>query len=309
MRTSDHLTEIAETVLNEVVDLSWNHLVTKHGTPTCQLEKKKPDRGFVVIAYGKLGGIELGYSSDLDLVFLHAGTKGQTHEGKFPIDNTLFFSRLGQRVVHVLTAHTAAGMLYEPDMRLRPSGKAGPLVVHIEGFKDYQINKAWTWEHQALVRARPTSGGSQMVKQFNEIRKTVLKLSRVKSKLQYEITDMRERLRKEQLRSEPGFFDLKQDTGGIVDIEFLVQYLVLLNSSEYTELVKWTDNVRILETLSETGILKDHAAEILKEAFLTYRAAVHKLNLQERPTMVPVSKFRSLREEVEKIWHHFFHQR
>ena len=302
MRTSDHLTEIAEIILNEVVELSWHYLATKHGLPTCQIDNKTIDRGFAVIAYGKLGGIELGYASDLDLVFLHAGIRGQTNGKENPIDNAHFFSRLGQRVIHMLTAHTAAGILYEPDMRLRPSGKAGPLVSHIEGFKDYQMNNAWTWEHQALVRARPVIGEPRMMKQFNQIRAAVLSLPRKKSKLRKEIVDMRKRLRKEQSKSEPGFFDLKQDTGGIVDIEFLVQYLVLQRSYEHNKLLQWTDNVRILETLSETGVLKDHTAQLIKDAFLTYRAAVHQLNLQEKPAIVPASRFRSLRETVEGIW-------
>jgi glutamate-ammonia-ligase adenylyltransferase len=302
MRASDHLTEIAETVLNEVVELSWHHLTTKHGAPACRINDTPIDRGFAVIAYGKLGGIELGYASDLDLVFLHAGTKGQTDGGKPSIDNAYFFSRLGQRVIHMLTTHTTAGMLYEPDMRLRPSGKAGPLVIHIEGFKDYQMHNAWTWEHQALVRARPIIGETRMMKRFNQIRSTVLSLPRKQSKLRKEIVDMRNRLRKEQSTSDPSIFDLKQDTGGIVDIEFLVQYLVLLKAYEHNELSKWTDNVRILDTLSETGVLKDRTARLIKDAFLTYRAAVHALNLQEKQAVVPASRFRRLRETVQGIW-------
>ena len=302
MRTSDHLTEIAETILHEVVELSWQHLTIKHGVPTCRIGDKTIDRGFAVIAYGKLGGIELGYASDLDLVFLHAGTEGQTNGNEAPIDNAYFFSRLGQRVIHMLTAHTAAGVLYEPDMRLRPSGKAGPLVIHIEGFNDYQMNNAWTWEHQALVRARPIIGETRMMKQFSQIRNAVLSLPRKKSKLRKEIIDMRERLRNEQSRSEPGFFDLKQDTGGIVDIEFLVQYLVLLKSYEHNELSKWTDNVRILETLSATGVLETRAAQLIKDAYLSYRSAVHELNLQEKQAVVPAARFRSLRERVKGIW-------
>ncbi|NQT68885.1 MAG: bifunctional [glutamate--ammonia ligase]-adenylyl-L-tyrosine phosphorylase/[glutamate--ammonia-ligase] adenylyltransferase, partial [Desulfobacteraceae bacterium] len=302
MRTSDHLTEIAETVLNEVVELAWSHLVEKHGRPLCRLCEDGRGRGFAVIAYGKLGGIELGYSSDLDLVFLHAGIEGQTHGGLRPIDNSQFFARLGQRVIHILSAHTPAGMLYEPDMRLRPSGSQGLLVSHIEGFKDYQMNKARTWEHQALIKARSVSGDLKIAEHFDQIRQEVLAGPRIKTDLQKEVADMRKNMRRELLNPEPGFFDLKQDSGGIVDIEFLVQYLVLLKSCEYAQLLQWTDNVRILETLIETGILEKHTANLLKEAYLTYRAAVHKLNLQEKPAQIPESKFRSLRENVEKIW-------
>ncbi len=302
MRTSDHLTEIAETVLKEVVELSWSHLVEKHGAPTCQMDGMEIGRGFSVIAYGKLGGIELGYGSDLDMVFLHAGTKGQTFGGKHPIDNQQFFARLGQRVIHILTTHSAVGKLYEPDMRLRPSGSSGILVSHIEGFKDYQTNKAWTWEHQALIKARPISGDINMAKRFEQIRNEVLARPRIKAQLKQDVVDMRERLRKELSNTEPGLFDLKQDTGGIVDIEFLVQYLVLLKSFEYKELLKWTDIVRLLETLKETGIINDQVAHILKVAYLTYRSAVHQFSLQEKPAKAPEIKFFGMRENVRQIW-------
>jgi glutamate-ammonia-ligase adenylyltransferase len=302
MRTSDHLTEIAETVLNEVVELSWNHLIEKHGAPTCQMDGMEIGRGFSVIAYGKLGGIELGYGSDLDMVFLHSGTEGRTYGGKHTIDNQQFFARLGQRVIHILTTHTAVGKLYEPDMRLRPSGSSGILVSHIEGFRDYQTNKAWTWEHQALIKARPISGDINMAKRFEQIRNEVIARPRIKAKLTKDIIDMRERMRKELSNPDPKLFDLKQDTGGIVDIEFLVQYLVLLRSCEYKELLKWTDIVRLLETLKETGIISDQIAHILKFAYLTYRSSVHQFSLQEKPAKAPEAKFRGMRESVGQIW-------
>ena len=305
MRTSDHLTEIAETVLNKVVDLSWEHLVQRHGTPTCQLDGESIGKGFAVIAYGKLGGFELGYGSDLDLVFLHAGIQGQTRGGKYPIDTAQYFARLGQRVVHILTAHTPSGVLYQPDMRLRPSGSAGILVSHIQGFKEYQLNNAWTWEHQAIIKARPISGNIRMAARFEQIRKQVLIQPRIMNKLKQEVVEMRDRMRRELSNPQPELFDLKQGAGGIVDIEFLVQYLVLLNASEYNELTRWTDTVRLLETLNQTGIIDADIAYLLKEAYLTYRAAVHRLNLQEKPAKVPEDKFADLRENVEKIWHVF----
>ncbi|MGD9300620.1 MAG: bifunctional [glutamate--ammonia ligase]-adenylyl-L-tyrosine phosphorylase/[glutamate--ammonia-ligase] adenylyltransferase, partial [Desulfobacterales bacterium] len=158
MRVSDYLSEIAESILSEVVDLAWNHLVAKHGRPVCRLGHKNTNQGFVVIAYGKLGGLELGYGSDLDLVFLHAGTHEQTRGGQKSIDSAQFFNRLGQRVIHILTSHTRAGKAYEIDMRLRPSGSSGILVSHIDAFGNYQLEEAWTWEHQALIKARPVCG-------------------------------------------------------------------------------------------------------------------------------------------------------
>ena len=187
-------------------------------------------------------------------------------------------------------------------MRLRPSGSSGILVSHIEGFKDYQKNKAWTWEHQALIKARPISGDINLAKRFEQIRSEVLARPRIKIQLKKDVIDMRERMRKELSNHDPKLFDIKQDTGGIVDIEFLVQYLVLLRSCEYKELLKWTDIVRLLETLKETGIINDQVAHILKVAYLTYRSAVHQFSLQEEPAKVSETKFRSMRENVGQIW-------
>ncbi|MEA3279779.1 MAG: bifunctional [glutamate--ammonia ligase]-adenylyl-L-tyrosine phosphorylase/[glutamate--ammonia-ligase] adenylyltransferase, partial [Thermodesulfobacteriota bacterium] len=305
MKTSDHLTDLAETIVDKVLESAWNHLIKKYGTPVCEIDGKKIERGFVVIAYGKLGGIELGYGGDIDLVFLHAGTRGQTQGGMRSVDNSQFFARLGQRVIHILTAHTPAGALYETDTRLRPSGSSGILVTHIEAFRDYQTKKAWTWEHQAIVRARAISGNHYLSKYFEQIRKDIIACPRTEAKLKEEVRDMRERMRKENLRYDPKSFDLKQDTGGIVDIEFLVQYLVLLNSYEYNELLKWTDNVRLLQTLAETGVIDKHTAHLLKDAYLSYRKAVHSLNLQEKPAIVPENQFHDLRKQIIKIWKRF----
>ncbi len=304
MRTSDHLTEIAEAVLNQVLELSWNHLVAKHGMPSSSLEGMACSRGFAVIAYGKLGGIELGYGSDLDLVFLHAGNPGET-DGDTPIDNSQFFARLGQRVIHMLTARTSAGYLYEVDMRLRPSGSSGVLVSDVDAFEQYQSEKAWTWEHQALVRSRPIGGDIRICERFEAIRRRVISQIREPDALCREVGEMRERLRREHAGKDPERFDIKQDVGGIVDIEFLVQYLVLSKSHDYPALLQWTDNVRLLQTLIETGFLPDYQAHFLKEAYLTYRAVVHRLNLQEKPAVVPEDRFRSLRENVSTIWKHY----
>jgi glutamate-ammonia-ligase adenylyltransferase len=303
MRVSDHLTDIAEVVLNEVLELAWDYLTAKHGKPTCELKSGEPcERGFAVIAYGKLGGLELGYGSDLDLVFLHSGSSGQTDSNRHPIDNNHFFARLGQRVLHLLTAATRAGILYDTDMRLRPSGSSGILVSHIEGFRDYQLNDAWTWEHQALIRARAVGGDIRLKQEFADIRRQVLSLPRNRQKLHQEVVQMRRRMRRELLKPESGIFQLKQDTGGIVDIEFLVQYLVLLKSHEFPALLEWTDNVRLIQTLIETGVIDEYRAHLLKHAYLIYRAMAHKLSLQEKPARVPEEKFQNLRRKVAEIW-------
>ena len=302
MRTSDYLSELAEVILDKVLDLAWRHLRARHGAPVSFLDSRPCARGFAVIGYGKLGGLELGYGSDLDLVFLHAGSDWESTDGLRPISGAQFFARIGQRIVHVLTAHTRAGRIYEVDMRLRPSGTGGPLVVHVEGFRDYQLNNAWTWEHQAIVRARPVAGDPELARKFNAIRAEVLRRPRDRDTLRREVREMRDRLRAGRLRCDPGIFDLREDRGGIVDIEFLVQYLVLLESCRYPELVAWTDNVRLLQTLIQSGVLDEESGFLLREAYLTFRAKAHQLSLREQPPQVAEARFVPLRDRVRRVW-------
>ena len=293
--------------LHEVLELAWKYLTAKHGLPVCELsDPGSTGRGFAVIAYGKLGGLELGYDSDLDLVFLHAGARGQTDHSERPIENNLFFARLGQRVIHILTATTRAGILYDTDMRLRPSGSSGILVSHIEGFRDYQLHEAWTWEHQALIRARAVGGDHLLMQRFEQVRKEVLAAAREKEKLRDDVYQMRERMRRELLKPESDLFDLKHSPGGIVDIEFLVQYLVLLKSHQHPQLLEWTDNVRLIQTLLETGVIDEISAHRLKHAYLIYRAMVHRLGLQQQPAKIPLQRVRRLQQAVTRIWHEFF---
>jgi glutamate-ammonia-ligase adenylyltransferase len=306
MRVSDYLSEIAETILNEVVDLAYNHLVLKHGRPICRPDDSTDQRGFAVIAYGKLGGLELGYGSDLDLVFLHAGTHEPTTGSESVIDSAQFFNRLGQRVIHILTAHTRAGRAYEIDMRLRPSGSSGILVSHLDAFSDYQLNEAWTWEHQALIKARPICGDDRIAKHFQDTRSRILTRLRPAHELKQEVIRMRERMRTALLKPNPETLDLKQDVGAMVDIEFLVQYLVLLNSHRHPDLLRWTDNVRLLQTLIGSGIMDEYTAHLLKHAYLIYRAAAHQLSLQEKPAIVPREKFEHLQKRVAEIWQQVF---
>ena len=305
MRVSDYLSEIAECILGEVVELAWNHLVAKHGEPVCRLGNKACEQGFAVIAYGKLGGLELGYGSDLDLVFLHAGTGEQTSGGKTAIDSAQFFNRLGQRVIHILTSHTRAGKAYEIDTRLRPSGSSGILVSHIDAFGSYQLEEAWTWEHQALIKARPVYGDDVLANRFETIRQQVLARRRSREKLTTEVAKMRERMRQELLKPEKGILDLKQAPGAMVDIEFLVQFLVLLHSHKYSDLLKWTDNVRLIQALIETGAMDEYTAHVLKHAYLIYRAAAHQLSLQEKPARIPRKDFSLLQQRVQEIWQTF----
>ncbi len=302
MKVSDHLTELAELVVTEIYDLAWGQMVEKYGRPSVFLGPDIQGRGFAVIAYGKLGGIELGYHSDLDLVFLHGGGEGETMDGPRSIDNREFYFRLGQRIVHALMAHTRAGALYEADMRLRPSGSSGMIVSRLDAFREYYMKEAWTWEHQALIRARTICGDTGVATHFDHTRKAVLTRPRRKEKLRRDVLDMRERMRKQRLKPEPAVFDIKQDRGGLVDIEFLVQYLVLLNAGQYPELLQWTDNMRLIETLAAVDVISAQTADKLHEAFLAYRSAVHRLNLQEKPAKQPRERFEPLIRNVLAAW-------
>ncbi len=307
MRVSDHLSDIAVTILEKVVSLSWQHLITKHGHPSASLNGNPCEKGFAVIAYGKLGGLELGYGSDLDMVFIHAGDKGQT-SGAHPIENSQFYARLGQRVVHLLTTHTAAGRIYEVDMRLRPSGSSGMIVSHYTSFQAYQSQDAWTWEHQALLRTRAIIGDKHLTGWFNRVREDILTRRRDKKVLQKEVLTMREKMRSNLAKKSLGDFDLKQGRGGMVDIEFLVQFLVLLNAHKFNKLVTYPDNVRQIQALSETGILDEKVAHLLRRIYLVYRATVHRLNLSEKPHTVPIDTFQDLRQHIDKIWSFYLNQ-
>jgi len=301
MKVSDGLTFLAETILDKVLEMSWDHLVDRYGTPSGDLQTGK--KGFAIIAYGKLGGIELGYGSDLDLVFLHTGTKGYTTGGRMnPMDNSQFYVRLGQRIIHFLTTLIDTGKLYETDMRLRPSGSGGVLVSQMEAFYEYQMKQAWTWEHQALIKARAVSGDMDVGDRFWNMRRQILSFQRDPSELREAVCDMRARLQNEFTETGTSMFDLKHDPGGIIDIEFIVQYLILLNANKFPELAEWTDVVRQLHSLALAGIIDDRTAYILKQAYLVFRYYNHRLSLQGKPAIISVDRFPDLREKVTQIW-------
>ncbi|MCF8037274.1 MAG: bifunctional [glutamate--ammonia ligase]-adenylyl-L-tyrosine phosphorylase/[glutamate--ammonia-ligase] adenylyltransferase [Desulfobacteraceae bacterium] len=309
MKVSDRLTYLAETILETTLELVWRQMVERYGRPSNVAEDEQ-DIGFAVMAYGKLGGYELGYRSDLDLVFLHTAKPGQTTGGRLrPIDNSEFFGRLGQRIIHFLSAPTATGKLYEIDMRLRPSGNAGILVSHIDGFEDYQMKSAWIWEHQAIIKARPIIGSEDVVQRFNRIRRRVIAGARDPENLAGTVLEMRNRMRRAHGSTCAGNFDLKQDPGGVVDIEFLLQFLILRHGYEYAELTRWTDVVRQLNALALCGIIEDLEAHALKQAYLIYRYFVHRMNLHQKSAVLPENRFAELRKRVEGIWRKYFNKK
>ncbi|HQQ62175.1 MAG TPA: bifunctional [glutamate--ammonia ligase]-adenylyl-L-tyrosine phosphorylase/[glutamate--ammonia-ligase] adenylyltransferase, partial [Pseudomonadales bacterium] len=229
MKVSDYLTFMAEVMLAYVLQMVWKPLVAKHGIPQRD-DGSLCEPGFIIVGYGKLGGLELGHGSDLDLVFIHDGGGGETQadkdSGQLPIENSTFFARLGQKIIHILNTRTINGILYEVDMRLRPSGNSGLLVASLQSFARYQQKDAWTWEHQALVRARVVAGCPQLAEKYEAVRADVLGRQRDVDKLGHDVVEMRNKMRVLD-KSNAGHFDLKYGRGGIVDLEFMVQFAVL----------------------------------------------------------------------------------
>ncbi|MNQ70119.1 Glutamate-ammonia-ligase adenylyltransferase [compost metagenome] len=314
MKVSDYLTWLAEAILEQVLQLGWRQVAQRHGYPRRADGSVASEPDFIIVGYGKVGGIELGHSSDLDLVFVHSGDQQTETDGAKPIDSAQFYTRLGQRIIHLLTAQTASGALYEVDMRLRPSGVSGLLASSLAAFERYQESEAWTWEHQALVRARKLAGSDAVATQFEQIRARVLGRERDGAALRAEVGEMRAKMR-DNLGSKstlggtaPEAFDaaatfnLKHDAGGIVDIEFMVQYAVLAWSRQYPELLRFTDNIRILEGLEQAGLIASSDVRLLQEAYKAYRAAAHRLALQKQAGSVGGDHFHEERRGVMRIW-------
>lgn len=302
MQVSDHLTFLAEAIIEQVVMQAWQQVAQRHGVPG-YLESS--DTGFAVIGYGKLGGIELGYGSDLDLVFLYEAHKNMENSltnGDRPIEVGHFYLKLAQRILHLFSTRTTSGELYEVDMRLRPSGASGLMVSEIERFGEYQANEAWTWEHQALVRSRFVFGDNSLAVKFSHIRASVLEQSRDKAELKKAVREMRQKMRDHLLKVTEGQFDLKQSIGGIADIEFIAQYLVLANAHEYPELSIWSDNVRIFAVLAELALLPIMSAQHLTQSYCWLRDENHRLTLQQKSGQLPYIEVAEHAERVLNIY-------
>ncbi len=298
-QVSGYLSDLAEAMLEAVLALAQRSLIAKHGVP------RTP--GFCVVAYGRLGSRELSYGSDLDMIFVHEASDGEEQTGGGqPIPNELFFARLGQRIIHILTARTPAGILYEVDMRLRPSGRSGTLVTTLAAFRDYQLRHAWTWEHQALVRARPVAGSNAVAEAFAEVRREVLCLPRDPEKLRTEVAAMRARMVAAQAPATAGRFDLKHGRGGMIDIEFMIQYWVLCRAHAHPALAGKTDNISLLEALGRAGLLEQGRMQLLTDAYRRYLSAEQRLKLMERRAIIPVAEAGGYPERVAAVWHELF---
>lgn len=256
---SDHLTDLADLMLDMVLRLAWSGLRKKH----------RDEPTFAIIGYGKLGGKELGYASDLDIIFLYDDTHPDAPE---------IYARLGQRINSWLTSYTSAGLLYETDLRLRPNGSSSLLVISIEAFEQYQRKQAWVWEHQALTRARFVTGDRHVGEIFEHIRKEVLCQRRDLANLKHEVLEMRQKMW-DTHPNPSGLFDIKHDRGGIIDVEFMVQYLVLGHACNYPELTGNIGNIALLKLAGKLGLIPAQAAELVLNAYREFRRVQHRLRL------------------------------
>lgn len=280
---SDHLSDLARVVLTETLAQAWQGVRLRH----------RPDPAFAIIGYGKLGGKELGYASDLDLVFLYDDEAPDAPEN---------YARLAQRIGTWLTTTTPAGQLYDTDLRLRPDGESGLLVSSLQRFQEYQLTRAWAWEHQALTRARFVTGDAALGERFEAIRETILRRSRDVPALRAEVVAMRDKMHAAH-PNRSDRFDLKHDRGGIVDVEFIVQFLVLGHAAEHAALTGNIGNLALLKLAARLGLIGEGAAQAVHAAYREYRQLQHKLRLQGEPyARVPAASVARHAAAVKALW-------
>ncbi|MDY6976945.1 MAG: bifunctional [glutamate--ammonia ligase]-adenylyl-L-tyrosine phosphorylase/[glutamate--ammonia-ligase] adenylyltransferase [Pseudomonadota bacterium] len=300
---SDKLTVLAEVILEHVLNAAWMQMRQRFGVPS-HLEGN--DKGFAVIGYGKLGGYELGYGSDLDLVFIHNAPRSSSTDGKKSIEAQQFYIKLAQRIMHLLNTKTLFGQLYETDLRLRPSGNAGLLCCHINGFEKYQVEEAWTWEHQALVRARAICGDASLLDDFSQVRHSILSQSREPKTLSQDVCKMRMKMREHLLAKNNEKVDLKQCEGGITDIEFIAQYLVLAHACTVKTMTEYPDNLRIFDVAASANIIDTPTAQKLQKAYLRLREQYHHLTLADTKYADQSEELDIIREQVRQHWDTLF---
>jgi glutamate-ammonia-ligase adenylyltransferase len=281
---SDHLTELADTLVQETLPLVWDKMRNRH----CDVPR------FAVIGYGKLGGKELGYASDLDLVYLYEDDDPDAPEN---------YTRLGQRLNTWLSSQTSAGILFETDLRLRPNGDAGLLAVTVDSFRDYLLKHAWTWEHQALTRARFCAGDPAVGARFEAIREEILRQPRDREKLRDEVVAMRRKMTDAHASNSATEFDLKNDPGGIIDVEFIVQYLVLGYAQQHPELTGNLGNIALLRIAGDLGLIDPALGLAAGDAYREFRRRQHLKRLSATPkARVPREELERETAAVDRLW-------
>ncbi|MBT6066152.1 MAG: bifunctional [glutamate--ammonia ligase]-adenylyl-L-tyrosine phosphorylase/[glutamate--ammonia-ligase] adenylyltransferase [Proteobacteria bacterium] len=304
--------DIAGLIDTKTVALSLSALASalldeslKLAEATLDTVERPSDIDLGIIAYGKLGSEELGYHSDLDIVFVF--DESSESENTELSARRHYYRRLVQRLTHILTTRTSAGEVYEIDTRLRPSGNSGTVVTPLRVYAEYLKESAWTWEHQALVRAQLVVGHEHLQRQFRDIRRVILSQPRDNEKLHQDLCQMRQRMR-DHHRSEHASivdFDLKHDPGGLIDIEFLCQYMILKHASDHPELISFRANRRIITELQNIGLFTAGDASQLVGALDIYLAAENEIKLKRGESRVSNDRFASEREAVQGVWKKF----
>jgi glutamate-ammonia-ligase adenylyltransferase len=288
-RLSDHLSELADIMLDLAIRYAWKKLLKKH----CAADA--PPR-FAIVSYGKLGGKELGYASDLDLIFLF--------DDPDP-DAASTYAKLATRLNTWISSQTSAGQLFETDLRLRPNGDSGLMVVSLASFRQYQLESAWVWEHQALTRARFSAGDRTIGDGFEKIRCEILCQPRDTAKLREEVLAMRQKM-VDAHAGKSELFDLKHDPGGLIDVEFMVQYLVLGHAAAHHELTANKGNIALLRIAAEAGLIPADLADQVRDAYREYRRLQHQLRLNHLPARVETAAVADRIDAVRALWQHVF---
>jgi len=303
-RVSDHLSWLAEAVVEKALQRASAGLRVTHGQA---LRRDGQPAGFICVAYGKFGGAELGYGSDLDLVFIHDCDAPESETtGPRAIGASVLMTRVGQRLIHWLSTLTPAGRAYEVDTELRPSGRSGLPVVSLAGFTTYQQAQAWTWEHQALTRARPVAGSDALARAFEALRRTVLCAPRDPVRLRDDVLSMRDKMQSNLDRSDATRWDVKQGRGGLIDIEFITQYLLLREAAGHPQVIEHTDNWRQLDALCDAGVIEVSTRDELLAIYRSYRAYAHTCSLAARAVHAAPDGVREERAAVQRIWRQVF---
>ncbi len=287
-KLADHLSALADVIVAATINAVWQTVATRH----------RDVPRFAVIAYGKLGGKELGYVSDLDVIFLFDDDDQ---------DAPAQYAKLAQRFITWMTSHTSAGILFDIDIALRPDGASGMLVSSVQAFERYQDSSAWVWEHQALTRARFCAGDAAIGEQFEQIRCKVLRKQRpADGPLKPEVLAMRKRMA-DAKPNRSALFDLKQDPGGMIDIEFIVQYLVLQHAATYAQLTGNVGNIALLKMCGELGLIDAEQAAHAANAYRAYRKLQHQLRLQgQENARVDPDRVTVHAQHVSALWHTLF---
>jgi len=307
-QVSRYLTQLAQVIIQSAINFCWHNMINRYGHPEGK-NISDNQTGFSVIGYGKLGGFELGFNSDLDLVFLFDAPLDSQTNGKKAIGINRFYTRLAQKMIHFLSTRTSLGVLYEVDMRLRPSGNSGLLVSHVDAFQEYQKESAWTWEHQALVRARAIAGDVELCNKFEKIRNDILSSSRSFETLKQDVFEMRLKMRKELDRTSNEKIDLKQCQGGLVDIEFLAQYFILTCASGQrlsADSSPSSNTVEALKYSKSSGLVSSEDALVLVEIYKKYRNCLNEMVIVSGAKLIDKDLFVDDRACVVDIWNKIF---